>query len=334
MTKARVIGLSLGIVLILGAFGIVLWQSANMPTTGVALAQGAATATPGAGAQATPAPQQQQKDSQNQQIGDAFWTLLAGKLGVSADDLKAKAVEARKEMIDQAVKDGRVTQEQADAIKARIDANDIIAPISLGGFGSQRKQNTPGGNQRTPNTPGGNQHTQPQQGQGNGAGPFGNRRPGGMFGFGGMGANLQELNAVAGALKLEPKALVEQLSQGKTLADVAKAQGVDEATVKQAIIEYRTSQIDQLVALGVLSEVQANALKARLTPDNIDLSRGFRFNFRNAPGQQDSSHMMPDFGMGEGFQFSPQDMQNMFGQMFGGANGGSMQMPQGNLQTQ
>lgn len=285
MTKARAIGLGFGLILIVAAFGIVLWQTANMPVTNTAFAQGGATATPGAASQtpsaaATTTPAAQPQQQQQQQIGDTFWTLLAGKLNVNADDLKAKAVEARKEMIDQAVKDGRVTQEQADAIKQRIDANNIIAPISLGrGVGPQ---NT------LPNTNPPN-NTLPRRGPfgwfGNGnQGPFPmNPIPGGLFGRGFLGSSLQELESVATALKLEPKALIEQLSQGKSLADIAKAQGVDEATVKQAIIAYRTAQIDQQLALGLISEVQANQLKAQLTPDNIDLSRGFRFQFRTAP---------------------------------------------------
>lgn len=318
MTKARIVGLGFGVLMIVAAFGIVLWQTANMPATGTAFAQGAATATPSAGAQATPAPQQQDKDTQKQQIGEAFWTLLASKLGVSADDLKAKAIEARKEMIDQAVKDGRITQEQADAIKARMDANGLIVPINLGRGG---RPNMPpqGGNQ--PNNNNQNPH----------GGWFGgNRTPRG--GFGGLGkgmkgGGLEQIEAVAQVLKLEPKALIEQLSQGKTLADIAKAQGVEEAVVKQAIIDSRKAQIDQLLALGVISEVQANQMKARLTPENIDLSRGFRFQFHTAPGQQDSSQMMPSFGSGEGFS-------QMFGQMFGDAFNQQVPEPFGDIQTQ
>lgn len=279
MTRARVFGLGFGIVLILAAFGIVLWQSASMSATNTAFAQGAGTGTPTAGATETPsagttttpaATQQQQQAA----IGDTFWTLLAGKLNVSPDDLKAKAVEARKEMIDQAVKDGRATQEQGDAIKQKITADNIIAPISLGrGVGPQ---NT------LPNT------NPPRRGPfgwfGNGQGPMPyDPLPGGLFGRGFLGGSLQELQAVATALKLDPKALIEQLSQGKSLADIAKAQNVDEATVKQAIIDARKAEIDQQLSLGLISEVQANALKARLTPDNIDLSRGFRFPFRIAP---------------------------------------------------
>lgn len=324
MSKARVIGLGSGILLIIAAFGIVLWQTVNMPATSTAFAQGAATATPNASSTTTPAQQQQAP------IGDTFWTLLAGKLGVSADDLKTKAVEARKEMIDQAVKNGRLTQELGDAIKQRIDANNIIAPIPSGrGVPHSNNGNPPqGGNQQQP-------HRGPFGGFGNGNHPpgFGNHLPGGAFGHGGFGSNLQELEAIATAVKLEPKALIEQLSQGKTLADIATAQGVDQAVVKQAIIDFRKGQIDQQLALGVISEVQANQWKAQLTPENIDLSRGWRFQFRFPPTQK-SSEAVPDFGLGEAFGIAPDadvfEWSDEFAMPFGEECG----LPFGDVQTQ
>src|SRR5581483_5691300 len=123
MTKARLAGLGFGILLIVAAFGIVLWQGMNMPATGVALAQGGTTPTPSATTTTTPLPQTQQAP-----IGDTFWGILAGKLNVSVDTLKSQAVAARQQMIDQAVTDGRITQAQADAIKSRITSDTIIAP--------------------------------------------------------------------------------------------------------------------------------------------------------------------------------------------------------------
>jgi hypothetical protein len=298
MTKGRVIGLGIGILLIIAAFGIVLWQGMSATATGVAFAQTAATPTAAPTTAPSTAPQQQQQ----QAIGDTFWTMLAAKLGVSADDLKSKAVATRQEMIDQAVKDGRITQDQANAIKQRITSNNIIAPIPL-----------PRSAQGNPNVPG------------RGFGPFRNPNfgpnfrngfPGMMFGRGVLGGGLQELQAVAKALNLDPKALIEQLAQGKTLADIAKAQNVDEATVKQAIIDARNAQIDQLLSYGLISQVQADALKAQLTPDKIDLTRPFWFPYRAQPNAPKSFQWMPGFGMGQ----------------FGG--NGSLTIPQNNIQTQ
>lgn len=334
MTKGRVIGLGLGVLLIVAAFGIVLWQAANMPSTSTAFAQTAATATPAPTTAPSTAPQTQTQ----QTIGDTFWAALAAKLGVSADDLKAKAVETRKEMIDQAVKDGRITQAQADAIKQGITSNNIIAPIPL--------PRTAQGN--VPNPPGRGFGPFHNPGQGNKQNPapnFGHVFPGMLFGRGTFGADFQVLEAVAKALKLDGKALITQMAQGKTLAEIAKAQGVDEATIKQAIIDARKAQIDQLLAYGLISQVQADQLKAQLAPENIDLTRPFWFQFRtkDAPG---TSQLAPAFGwgqafgdpnldvqvFGETFGLAPEDMQ-LFGEMFGTPDDGVL-IPQGDIQTQ
>ncbi|MCG3141861.1 MAG: hypothetical protein HDKAJFGB_03195 [Anaerolineae bacterium] len=241
-------------------------------------------------------------------MGDDFWGLLAAKLGVSVEDLKAKALETRQGMIDAAVKDGRLTQEQADAIKKRITSNNIIAPIPLtrGAWGKGNKQN-------------------PNNGQmpGRGSGPFnhpGNGKRFGMMQGRGMMGGLEQVEAVAKALKMDAKALIEQMAQGKTLADIAKAQNVDEATVKQAIIDARIAQIDQALAYGLISQVRADQLKAQLTPDKIDLTRPLWFQSRNRQNAPKSSQLMPGFDpsqeFGDVFTFSP-DMMHAFGETFG-----------------
>jgi uncharacterized protein DUF2680 len=252
MTKTRWFGLSIGIVLILAAFGVVVWQSLALPAVqSVALAQAAATATP---TSAPPSTSPQQPNAAptvtTSSIGDAFWTQLAAKLGVSVDTLKADALQVRKDMLDQAVKDGRLTQAQADQLKQQLDANKLIAPIYIGrGNGGQLG---PG-----------------FRGRGNGQLPApGARGPGFGFRFG-----TAELEAVAKVLNLSSSDLVTQLRGGKTLADIAKAQNVDQATVKQAIIAARKAEIDREVADGLITQAQANSLESRLTPDNIDLTR-------------------------------------------------------------
>lgn len=349
MTKGRLIGLGIGIVLIAAAFGIVLWQGMSQSTNNVALAQGAATATPAASPTTVPAtaPQQQQQQQQ-QAIGDNFWTLLAGKLGVSADDLKKQALETRQGMIDQAVKDGRITQEQADALKQQITSDNIIAPIQL----PRSAQGAP--NNQNPNNPqmpgrGFGPFNNPGRGFGNGGG---NQNPGPfgygfgmMHGRGMMEGGLQDVEAVAQALKLDAKALIEQLAQGKTLAEIAKAQNVDEAAVKKALIDARTARIDQLLAYGLISQVQADQMKAQLTPDKIDLSRPLWFQFRTQQNAPKSSQLMPGFGMGQVFGDANGDIQ-LFGQTFhmgpdmmqpfDGLFGtdGNLTVPQDNIQTQ
>ena len=338
MSKGRILGLGIGILLIVAAFGLVLWQGVNMNQNNVAFAQTGATATPTAAP--TTAPQQQQQQQQAQTIGDNFWVLLAGKLGVNADDLKKQAVAARQEMLDQAVKDGRLTQAQADALKQNITSNNLIAPIPL----PRRGQVNP--NNQNPNNPqmpgrGFGPFNNPGNGGKQNPAPFGNGFPGKQFGHGGMlGGGLQEMEALAKVLKLDAKTLIQEMAQGKTLADIAKAQNVSEADVKQAIIDARKAQIDQLLAYGLISDVMAQQLKARLTPDNIDLTRPFRIK-QNAPK---SSGIMPNFGMGQ--FMDPNGNAQIFGDTFGlmfddmpmfdgmfGADG-NIQIPQDNIQTQ
>jgi len=48
-----------------------------------------------------------------------FQTYLADALGITVDELQAAQVKARDAMIDKAVEDGTLTQEQADLMKAR-----------------------------------------------------------------------------------------------------------------------------------------------------------------------------------------------------------------------
>jgi len=78
--------------------GTAIAQTANPPTT-----QGTAPAK----TRSAPGYQSQ------------FLERLAADLGSSVDKLKAALTQARNETVDQAVKDGRLTQQQADRIKAR-----------------------------------------------------------------------------------------------------------------------------------------------------------------------------------------------------------------------
>src|SRR5437899_512300 len=57
------------------------------------------------------------------QRADAFLNALATKLGKSADEVRNAAVAAEKDLIDQAVQAGKLTQDQATRLKQRIDQN-------------------------------------------------------------------------------------------------------------------------------------------------------------------------------------------------------------------
>jgi uncharacterized protein YidB (DUF937 family) len=90
--------------------GIVKWGLAGVAlvlTAGVVLF---AVARPGGNAQAQTAP-----DSPK----DQYEQMLAAKLGISVEQLEAAQKAARDDLIQQAVASGRLTQEEADALKAK-----------------------------------------------------------------------------------------------------------------------------------------------------------------------------------------------------------------------
>jgi hypothetical protein len=89
----------------------------------------------------------------------------------------------------------------------------------------------------------------------------------------GSGQSLAMLEATAKALGLQPADLVNQLAGGKKLTDIATAQKVDQAKVKQAIVDARNADIDRQVTDGLITQAQATAAKSRVTVDNLDLTR-------------------------------------------------------------
>ena len=162
----------------------------------------------------------------------AFLDDVAKRLNVTRDQLDAAVKGAAEARIDAAVKDGKLTQEQGEAAKKRL-ANGI--PM-LGGPILGGRPHGPGG-------PG-----------------FGERRGFG-FGFGFEGA--------ADYLGLTEAQLREQLQDGKSLADVAKAQNKDVAGLKAALKANLTKKLDEAVKDGHLTEAQKTKILAE-TDDRLD----------------------------------------------------------------
>jgi uncharacterized protein YidB (DUF937 family) len=57
---------------------------------------------------------------------DFFLNDLATRLGVSVDELKGDIQSSQKALVDKALADGKITQSQADDLKARIDAGEKV----------------------------------------------------------------------------------------------------------------------------------------------------------------------------------------------------------------
>jgi hypothetical protein len=162
----------------------------------------------------------------------------AQRLNVSPDDLRSALSAAEDAQLDQAVKDGKLTQQQADAIKAARKADGRV----LGGPGL-------GG----PHGPGG-----PGLG-------FGGRGLGFKFGPGGA------LDSAASALGLKLSDLTAKLRAGKSIADVAKDQGKSLDDVKKAITDGVTKELDQAVKDKKITDAQRTEILKELDEHLDDL---------------------------------------------------------------
>lgn len=232
MRMARLLGLGAALLLAGAAFSFVLLQGVGQDSASVAFAQGGSTATPTAPSYATPPDQTARTDMVN-----AFWDALASRVGVAVDKLKSDAVAAEKDVIERAVASGNLSRTQADQLEQRLTTDAPFGPL----FG----------------------------GMGGGLGAAG----GGGHGFTGGPVNgVNTLEAVASALNMKPADLSAQLQSGKSLADIAAAQNVDQAKVKKAIIDAAKAQIQREVGDGLITQAQADQRLADLTPDKIDLT--------------------------------------------------------------
>jgi hypothetical protein len=186
----------------------------------------------------------------------------AGKLNVEPSKLRDALKGAIQDQLDQAVKDGKLTQSQADALKQRMDQSGRLLP-----FGR------PGG-------PGGR------------GGPgFGGGGPGfGHHGFGGGST----LSAAADFLGLKEADLLTQLRSGKSLADVAKDKGKSTDDLKSALKAAAKKDLDQAVNDKQLTQAQADEELTELDSRLDDVIAG-------TPGDRGERHGGPDHeGFGGG----------------------------------
>ncbi len=171
----------------------------------------------------------------------AFLDDLASRLNVPRDKLDAAikgAVEAR---IDAAVKDGRLTQAQADAAKKRIESANGLPPLLGLGGGPGLRGIGPG--------PGGPPHA----------------LPGGHFG------PLAAFDSAAKYLGLTTDQLEQQLRDGKSLADVTTAQNKDLDGLKAALKTDITAQLDDAVKNNRLTDAQRTDIEKNLDQRIDDL---------------------------------------------------------------
>lgn len=153
-----------------------------------------------------------------------FVNKLAGVLHLTPAQTQDALKQAQGQTVDQMLKDGKITQAQADAMKAKIKAGNglgVIRPFA-GGLG----------------------------------------RAGGDRALG-RDLLTAELSAVAGALHMSVADLQTQLKAGKTLANLEQANNVTDATVKAAMKSAGKGVLDKAVKAGTITQAQADAMLAR-----------------------------------------------------------------------
>lgn len=180
---------------------------------------------------------------QRQQHHDAYLNALAGRLGLSVDQLKAAMQQSHIDLINLAVAEGRITQEQANRRIQAIQSGQFPGPMGP----------------RGPHGPGGPGMQRP-----GGPGGPGMQRPGGPAGVR-QGAG-QELAAILG---ITPEELRAEFQSGKSLAQIGEAKGISRETLKAKLTEAHKARIDAAVAAGRLTAEQAQQMTQRFTA-NVD----------------------------------------------------------------
>lgn len=205
--------------------------------------------------------------SQSDSTASTFFDSVAKHLGISSQQLEDATKAAAIERVNQALEDGKITQEQADELKSRIESGEAPGFFGPGLFGF-RGPGGPGG----PDGPGPDHHL--------------------FF--------RDKLSPAADYLGLTEAELFEQLGQGKSLAQVAEAEGKPVDGLKQAILDGAKSALDEAVANERLTQELADSIYERLQSSIDDLVNGTLlgpgFGHRFGPGFGGPQGFAPDHG--------------------------------------
>jgi ribosomal protein S20 len=176
-----------------------------------------------AAVQAAPSPSASPTTSKN--YAQVFVDKLAGILGVTPAKAQDALKQAQLQTVDQMQKDGQITQAQADAMKARINAGQGLGPI--GGFGLKR-------------------------------GGF--RAQGTVM----KDLTTAELNAAASALHMSTTEFQSALRSGKTLSQLETQQKVSDSAVKAAMKSAAKGVLDKAVKAGTITQAQADSILSKV----------------------------------------------------------------------
>ena len=163
--------------------------------------------------------------SGSKNYAQVFVDKLAAILHLNSTQTKDALKQAELQTVDQMLKDGKITQQQADAMKARINAGQGLGPI--GGFGLR---------------PGSFKADRALMQE----------------------LATAEANAVASALHISPADLKSALRSGKSLSDLEAQQKVSDNTVKAAVKSAAKGVLDKAVKAGTITQAQEDALLSRV----------------------------------------------------------------------
>jgi hypothetical protein len=208
--------------------------------------------------------------SQTESPASSFLDSVAKHLGISSAELEDATRAAAIDQVDQALEEGRITQEQADELKSRIESGDFPGFLGPGLVGP------------------------------------------GLFGLGhaeraGPGHHMflgGKLASAAEYLGLTQAELREQLAGGKSLAEIAEAEGKSVDGLKQAMLAGAKSDLDDAVKNERLTQAQADEIYEQLQSSIDDLVDGtlpgprFRHGFGRGFGGPPKSDPDDDGGSG------------------------------------
>jgi polyhydroxyalkanoate synthesis regulator phasin len=206
-----------------------------------------------AAVEAAPSPSPSASTSKN--YAQVFVDKLAGILHLTPTATQDALKQAELQTVDQMLKDGQITQQQADALKAKINAGQGLGPI--GGFGF--------------------------------------RHGGGFKAGGAVMRDLMtaELNAAASALHMSTADLQSALRSGKSLADLETQQKVSDSVVKAAMKSAAKGVLDNAVKAGSITQAQADVILSRVGSGPKFRSHNQDNESGEAPGGQSPSTPPP-----------------------------------------
>ena len=157
-------------------------------------------------------------------FGARFREAVAKTLGISVDEYDAAVKEAHEQVLDEAVSEGKLTEEQAERMRERMEQ----AP---GAWGRGKGFKAPHGQ--------------------------GCRAPRGGFG-GRMGG--APIGLAAETLGMTAEDLMAEIQAGKSIAEVAEKQGVDVQKIVDAYMEQLEERLAQAVENGRITQEQADSM--------------------------------------------------------------------------